>query len=248
MRRKALLIICNNTSSGFLSGPSADATNMVNHLTSPIGGQWYLNGEIEILNNPTLYQARYTIHNYLRHSDYSLFVFSGHGYINTDDRNLQYMELANGDLSIEEVITDVPRQSIIIDACRGFESPIADEMQKSFSQRDESLSGDIFSTRQLFEQCVLSCAKGFSICYSASEDESATDSQKGGAYLFSLLRICELWSNQDSLNQQLPLQQAHSYAINYMRKNFLTRQNPIMKKERRKRYFPLAVKYTSIHG
>lgn len=51
-------------------------------------------------------------------------VFSGHGWINVDENNTQYLEVADGHVSINELITKADRQTILIDSCRGFFSPL----------------------------------------------------------------------------------------------------------------------------
>lgn len=245
MTRKALIIYCDNTESGKLPGPKPDNTNLRSHLTSPLGGDWY-DSEILSLNNPTKNQVLNAIRN-MGVSDYSFVVFSGHGYINTADNNKQYVELSDGDLSISSLVTSSNRQTIIIDACRGYYSPTTQLFSKGLSGTFENFSGRQ-STRELFDHHLSQCEEGLSIMYAASENQSASDSDKGGAYLFSVLKVCELWEGSNTENQKFSIKDAHTHGITYMNKNFETKQKPVMQAEKRMRYFPLAVKWTMING
>jgi len=245
MTRKALIVYCDNTESGKLPGPSADNQNLRTHLTSPLGGDWY-DSEIISLNNPTKLQVLQSIRT-IGVADYSFVVFSGHGYINTADNHKQYVELSDGDLSISNLVSNSKRQTIIIDACRGYYSPTTQMFSKGLSGTFENFSGRQ-STRKLFDHHLNNCEEGLSVMYAASKNQSASDSDKGGAYLFSILKVCEIWAQNDSKKQKFSIRDAHNSGIIYMNKNFETKQKPTMHAEKRMRYFPLAVKWTQING
>lgn len=243
MNRKALIIYCDNTESGFLRGPSVDNTNLRNYLTSYCGGDWYDN-EIRSLNNPTIQQVRNAI-NLMTNTDYSFVVFSGHGWINTDEDNTQYLEVADGDISINELITDADRQTILIDACRGFLSPLMESFEKGLSGAVRTYSSAT-STRTLFNSLVLKAEEGLSVMYSASENQSSVDSQKGGAYIYSVIAVCRNWFANNKTSNYLTIKNAHDVAIPFMNSKFITKQKPVMATEKRMRYFPFAVKFTPL--
>lgn len=240
MKRKALIIFCDNTESGFLSGPSVDNTNLRNYLTSYCGGDWY-DKEIESLHNPTIQKVRNAI-NLMTNTDYSFVVFSGHGWINTDEDNTQYLEVADGDISINELITDADRQTILIDACRGFLSPLMESFEKGLSGAVRTYSSTT-STRTLFNSLVLKAEEGISVMYSASENESSVDSKKGGAYIYSVIAVCRNWFINNKTANYLTIKNAHDLAIPFMKTKFITKQKPVMTTEKRMRYFPFAVKF-----
>jgi len=246
MKRRALIIYCNNTSSGPLPGPEPDNRNLINHLTSSLGGDW-LSDEIMSLSNPTIRQVDTAVSAFLNGADYTFVVFTGHGYINSEDSDLQYMEVRDGDISIRQLLTSVKRQTIIIDACRGYLSPSQQELTKGLSSHFENFSARQ-STRQLFERGILNAEEGITVLYSASENQSSSDSKKGAAYLFSILKVCDLWEESDKSNSLFTLKDAHEYGTKYMKNNFITNQEPTMNSEKRMRYFPLAVKFTRIFG
>jgi hypothetical protein len=247
MIRRALIIFCNNTSSGRLNGPTADNTNLRNHLTSYLGGDWY-DSEILSLNNPTQQQVINAVANFLSGADYSFTVFSGHGWINTDENRTQYLEVSNGDISLMKLISDSPRQTILIDACRGFYSPSGQTLTKGMSGVYENFTGDPMSTRRIFDNAVLAAEEGITVLYAANENQSAVDSDRGGVYTYSVLKACKNWGSSDRRYNILTVKEAHNLGTTYMLSNFVTRQQPTMNQEKRKRYFPLSVKFTPIHG
>lgn len=239
IKRKALIIYCTDTSSGELSGPTADNCAIRSYLKSDTGGKWY-DDEIISLHNPNVEEVKYTIKTGFVGVDYSFVVFSGHGCI-FKDNNLQYIEVIDGDIALSNLITAAPRQTLVIDACRGyFSGPLTERMIKSFSV--QTSSSDI---RRTFNKAVMEAEKGLSILYSASEDESSVDTSKGGAYIYSLVHVCKKWgSNPDNGNYLLDVREAHIRASKYMKNNFITLQNPEMNMEKRCRYFPIAVNET----
>jgi len=241
MTRRAIIVVCDNTRSGELSGPLVDNYNLRKHLLSNLGGDWQKN-EILSLINPTKENVINSIIEFFFEADYTLFVFSGHGYINLNDGNRQYMELFDDDISIMDVITGVKRQAIIIDACRGFYSEQDDIiLEDKYSPFSDFIGAQ--STRELFEEHVLSCEEGLTILYSASENQTSLDTESGGAYLVSLLKVCELWKNNIGGSSKFSLREAHNYGAEFMRENFETIQKPVMNAEKRKRWYPLAVKF-----
>ena len=135
MKRKALIIYCTDTPSGELNGPVYDCKNMTAYLTSSLGGAWEPD-EIVPLHNPTIRKVRSVIQNEFQDLDYSMVLFSGHGFINTED-GYQYLEMMDGDTIINILKTGAPRQTAIIDACRGYESAISDSTLKTFSAMNE---------------------------------------------------------------------------------------------------------------
>ncbi|MBR3947466.1 MAG: caspase family protein [Bacteroidales bacterium] len=240
MNRKALIIYCTKTDSGPLTGPKMDNNNIREYLKSDVGGQWY-DKEIISLENPTISQVRRCITNEFVNVDYSFIVFSGHGYIDESD-NKDYLEVANGDIPLSMLIPSVvPRQTLIIDACRGYYSRINDSLQKSFSNLYEYFSGHP-DTRTVFDSAVCQAEEGLTILYSASENQSSLDTNKGGAYIYSLLSICKEWEEVvKNRNVYLDLKDAHDYACKYLKDNFNTIQRPTMNMEKRRTYFPIAV-------
>jgi hypothetical protein len=246
MKRRALIIYCDNTESGELDGPPFDNENYRSFLTNNIGGRWKDN-EILSLQNPKSALVNRAVREFLNGSDYTFTIFTGHGFLNADDNNRQYLEVSDCDISILNLRTTAKRQSLIIDACRGFHSP-SQALLKGFSELYEYFTGDPYSTRQIFEKAVMGAEEGWTVLYAASRNQTALDTDNGAAYLLSLLFCAENWAENDNKYNIIDLKVIHEYAKVYLYENFDTIQIPSMNKEKRLRYFPFAVKTTPIHG
>lgn len=243
MIRRALIIYCPNTKSGRLEGTVYDNKNYRNFLKSNLGGDWRDN-EIISLENPTSLIVRKAIQ-LLNSADYTFIVFSGHGYINTNDSR-QYLELTDGDITTFNLRSNALRQTLLIDACRGFYIP-QQPVIKGFSDTYENFTGSQ-STREIFDRALIRADSGWTILYAASENQSALDTGGGGAYLLSLLEITEAWYNTDRKSNILPLDVSHERAKKYLLKNYESIQVPVKNSEKRKVYFPFAVKFTLLQG
>lgn len=246
MKRRALIIYCDDTASGELSGPPFDNEHYRSFLTSNLGGRWE-DSEILSLPNPKASLVTRAVKEFLNGADYTFTIFTGHGFLNSDENNRQYLEVADGDISILNLRTTAKRQTLIIDACRGFHSP-SEAILKGFSEVYEHLTGDPYSTRLMFNNAVMRAEEGWTVLYAASRNQTALDTDNGAAYLLSLLHTAENWEEIDKKNNIIGLKVIHDYAKIYLSENFETIQIPSMNKEKRLRYFPFAVKVTSIYS
>jgi len=246
MKRRALIIYCDNTDSGKLVGPPYDNKYYREFLQSKLGGDW-TDKEILSMRNPNSAWVLRGVTEFLNGADYTFTIFTGHGFLNEDDNNRQYIELENKSIAISNLRTTARRQTLIIDACRGYYSPYR-ELIKSFSEQYDHFIGDPHSTRQMFDNAVLRAEEGWTILYAASENQTALDTGNGAAYLLSLLKIAEHWEKFNKRNNVLTLKGAHNFAKNYVFDNFDTIQEARMNKEKRLKHFPFAVKASLLHG
>jgi len=244
MKRKALIIYMTNSPSGKLEGPVFDYENIYRFLTSNLGGNWYSN-EILALENPTRRQLKENI-SQMVDSDYTFVVFSGHGEFEQNTK-LQYIELLDDEVSIKELIVGSKRQTIIIDACRGYFSMRERLLEKSmnFSMSSEFVHQEI-STRELFNDKLEKTEEGLTILYAANENQTALDTNIGAAYISSLLNVAEKWGRSSNTITELTIKDAHEKAIDYLHNNYITNQMPVMNNEKRLRYYPFAVKYSKL--
>ncbi len=243
MKRRALIVYCDNTHSGKLPGSIHDNNNYVRFLQSKTGGLWDIS-EIQSLRNPTIAMVTREIGVFLNDADYTFMVFTGHGFIklNGENRKKQHIELKDGDIPISSLKTNSKRQTLLIDACRGFYSPIKYRLE-DFSMY-EQFTGDSsdIQTREIFDTAIMKAEEGWSILFASSENQTALDTESGGAYLFSLLKASELWKQNDKLNSVLNLKSVHNLGSRYLNINFDTTQRPVMNREKRLVHFPFAVK------
>lgn len=243
MIRRALIIYCDNTNSGHLPGPVWDNYNIRNYLMSHIGGDWF-ETEIKSVRNPSSKDVILLVGSFLNKADYSFIVFSGHGYFSGSNM-IQYLELYNGSFPINILKTNSPRQTIIIDACRGLVS-LNENQQKGLSGfLPEPFIGDpMANTRYLFDRLILQADEGLTVLYSASINQTSLDTNLGGAYIISLFKMVDLWHQSDNIGCMLDLYRANELSKHYL-KNFNTKQIPTLNREKRLRYFPLGVRNIS---
>ena len=213
MKRRALIVYCDNTQSGKLPGPLHDFNKYVEFLTSPLGGGWY-EDEILGLPNPTKQDIMTTGHEFLAGADYTFTIFTGHGYIRKSEScNCQYVELADKEISIRELKSTSPRQLLIIDACRRYQ--IVTEGIKKIASAHESLMNFSVITemsRRLFDEQISNSEYGITVLYAASENESALDTDKGAAYLLSLLDAAKQWE-KESTDSVLSIENEQTFLI-----------------------------------
>ena len=244
MERRALIIYCDNTSSGPLPGPSKDNENFVSFLQSNLGGNWGPD-EIESLHNPSKKDVLRIKRSHLDTADYSFVVFSGHGNINVyADGEEQMLETADGEISIFDLRTEASRQTLIVDACRAREFAQQEPIVKSADLSESLKLGQ--QTREIFDKHVQAADQGWSVLFAASENESARDTFGGAAFLLSLLRAAKHWSEVGDREEYFPLNLAHEQATQILRRRYVTDQHPQMIIEKRRRHFPFAVKRSGL--
>lgn len=247
MSRRALIIYCDNTPSKPLVGPIADRNNFFRFLTSPLGGSWD-EGEIVPLRNPTITRVKNAIRR-LNGADYTFIIFTGHGEVRQKSiNNIQYLELSDGDISVLELRSTAPKQTIIVDACRGYAKDTDIEFAKAMEHLEESGFAGRESTREIFDSWLNQCENGLVVLYAASEDETALDTPNGAAYLLSLLICAEAWAETDKKYSVLPLNIVHEWAVAFVSENFETIQVPEIKGQKRRNFFPFAVKNIPIYS
>lgn len=233
-----MIILCDNTRSGYLRGAVPDGRNLYNHLISPLGGEW-AGGEILTLRNPKASQLVIAVTTFLRHADYSFISFSGHGFM--DGGASQFIELEDRAIPLESLVGDVPRQTFLIDACRNYYTPVRPD--QGIYGVPEQFTGDIFTTRGLFDEAVLTAGEGISVMFSASKNQTALDSDAGGAYTYSVLRGCKIWERHASTSTVFSIDDAHRIGTTYMREHFSATQEPEILHTNVYGRFPLAVRF-----
>jgi hypothetical protein len=240
MNRKALIIYMTNSPSGKLGGPAFDHQNLCSFLTSDLGGNWNQN-EITTLENPEKSRVIDEIFNMSR-CDYAFVVFSGHGELE-EDTDIQYLELMNCSIPIKELTVNCKKQTIIIDACRRFftfREKLFHKKQNQLSLNKSNLVNT--STREIFDNSLAKAEKGLTILNSASDNETALDTDHGAAYISSLIESAQEWEASYGNENILSLKDANKSAAKYLHFYFETIQKPKMNYEKRLIYFPFAVR------
>jgi hypothetical protein len=203
-------------------------------LLSLLGGEWR-EEEITELWSPT----RIVLLNLLRQirNDYTFLTFSGHGYVFPADERT-YVNLAGEDVASDyELISQSPRRTIIIDACRSY-NPIPAPSPPPLQKLAEALTFE--TTRQIFDQSLSRAEKGTIILYSTGSDEAADSNEKGGFFTQSILNGARQWYNTTS-EDVLDVHKAFVRAGSILQ-TYPGPQHPEIKTGRRNKMFPFAVR------
>lgn len=243
MERRALIIYCDATDSGYLSSPLHDNQNFQEFLMSSLGGQWYKH-EIQSLHNPKISEVRASVRDFCSGADYTLVLYTGHG---GTDRNsgLQLLELSDGDISILDLRTDAPKQLMIFDTCREYLEVRHEGVIKLARLLDRKGAREN-QTRALYDHFLRKAGDGISILYSSSLNQASPDGDYGGYYLLSLIEVAKAWAKDINIDQCFNIRIAHLSAVKYMQANYPTIQKPQMVSEKRHVYFPFAVKRSTL--
>jgi len=185
MKRIALIIGSSGSPDEFLPGVEVDVRSYRNFLLSPVGGQWYQNEIITLLDEDILIvrDAIAKIRNY--RPDFAFVVFAGHGYYFT--RNTQRVLMVGSDELYENELRKLaPRELLIIDTCAGMEKEI---------YKEEAMVEGLIKTakfidyRKIYEEAIKRCLPQEIILYGSSPGEYSADTPRGGLFSKTLLEV-----------------------------------------------------------
>jgi len=181
--RCAILIGCPGPSHNFLRGVKQDLFNLRKYLRSDNGGAW-IDEEITTLYDATLSDVFSAIQNSV--ADYVFVYFSGHGYTSAEG----YRMVSLRDYAVSDVflLNASPRQLIVVDACRNYES-VGYGKFPSLEKEYYSISGPPVDTRELFDRAIRNSPRGKMIIHSTRPGYSSYDSVHGGYFTHALLTL-----------------------------------------------------------
>lgn len=230
---KHILLIGNpgdKDADNYCAGVLKDLENYKNYFKSFAGGEWY-DSEITCLVKPDCFTVRNELKK-MAELDYSIIVFSGHGY-SRDGQT--YVELKPGE-DDDDYCNDIPesefmnsgRRLIILDCCRknipliNLDESVSEQFAKHFAMER--------STRKTYESTLLNSAKINTILYSCSLNEySQDDERSGGVYSYNLVKsACQLYDSLDA-GKYYPATAAHNLASKEVTKISNNTQNPAKK-------------------
>lgn len=225
----------------YLPGVERDVINYYNFLTSILGGSWHSN-EVDVLpkNSSSL-----KIMNVLRSTrfDYVVTIFSGHGGINVNNGknflNINEREI----IYLNQLTANSPKQLAIIDSCSTFEN-IQVVLESQFIGDPFGYVSSLtpLQARALFNDRVQKSNPGWAVMYSASPGQLSIDTPFGGAFSLSLLESTRVWGNDPENGRVLPINVAHAFTKDYLKRNFETIQTPKILHSELKPNFPFAIK------
>lgn len=246
MNRKALLIGSPGKpgTDGYLGGVARDLDNYNRFLKGPLGGAW-LSEEITTLNDPPASTVRAGIQT-LKSADYSLVLFSGHGYHSSNRRSTIVCLRNDEEMDSTELRAGASKHSLILDCCRVVaKTTLAEDALAKMDAMARSLSTS--QCRYYYDQAISECPTGQIILFACDVDETAgDDSRRGGYFAYNLIDVAETWAenNTTDLSKRyatLRVPRAHDRACEAVQRLTSNRQNPQIEKPRTEPYFPFAI-------
>lgn len=241
MKRKAFLIASPHEegTSNFLPGVTPDIKNMKKHLLSNAGGAWRTD-EIEILKNPSRDDVLSKIQG---EYDFIIIQYSGHGFEYTST-GTQLDINPKQKIGLEEIHRNIsaPRRYYFIDCCRGI-VPEDKQILRCSMENFSNVQDSAIDYRKRYEDIILSCEEGLSVIYSCDMKQSADEDPQGlgGIFTLSYINASKKHSFVD-LKKYYSIKTIFTEANTLMKTNYpLSMQNPVMKPERRERYFPFII-------
>ena len=232
--RKAIILYCPGVDNqkGALPGTREDERLFRDFLLSDKGGCWH-EDEIKSRENPTRQEAE-VLAGWLFDADYSLVVFSGHGYTDSHD-NKVHIEMSDGDI-LEEKLIRTPKATLIIDSCRVYYSRF-DENVAALNRKNAQVNATLTS-RFHYDHLLQQADTGHIFLHAANVNEAASANQTGSYYITSLLA-----NANNSTTPVLTVEDAHYGAITYLNNQYpATTQNPTISGSiKRKHWFPFAI-------
>lgn len=249
MKRKAL-IISNPGEIGadnYCEGVNRDVNNYFRFFQAPYGGLWRFD-EIQHLHQPSTPILRNSISE-LKYYEYSIIVFSGHGYYDSDYGSTMIEINKLSSINSNELMNASPKQTVILDCCRKvWPVTLLEERMVKFAAKAANILNEEECLR-LYNQRISDCSNSRVILHSCKIDQEAyDDSEKGGYYSYSLIQESEEWKEQTlrviDLNSKyniLSVVAAHDFAVPKVIQKSSNNQYPQIEKPRSGDYFPFCI-------
>ncbi|BAL83429.1 hypothetical protein SELR_17210 [Selenomonas ruminantium subsp. lactilytica TAM6421] len=243
MKRKILILLnpgdCNDKEH-YCAGVYKDRDNYINFFKSNKGGAWE-DDEIIVRDRVNYCTVKSDLQ-LLDKMDYSMVIFSGHGY--TDVNRKTVLELSPQDECYAEVLIH-PKRTVILDCCRKIYYPETLERKATLDSLllTENMSlVTHYEARMIYEREIARSDKSPIILYSCDLDECSNDiSSRGGLYSRSLIEVGCQWNGPGTLS----VVNAHYKAIDAFNQERYE-QHPQISKPRllHSSYYPFALDLT----
>ena len=235
----------------YCKGVFADVANYQRLLKSPHGGFWQ-QGEISVLNRPSISQVRQAVRDLSSHT-YSFIVFSGHGWYSSKDMCNVLTLRKSEEIASTELLNGASKRTAILDCCRKVHNESISESRSMAKAMVMEVSGivrraDPVKCRDMFFSLISKASLGIIQINSCSIAETAGDDETlGGTYSSSLIAVAEQWAEQESKKPYWSpanvnsIVGAHSPANSMTQRRSGGTQNPQITKPRSGDYFPFTV-------
>lgn len=228
----------------YCGGVLRDLAFYPEYFRSPLGGAWK-ESEVTVLSRPTLQTTRDALQT-LKHADYSVAIFTGHGHTDPTRRSTILSLRRGHQIDSLELRRGAPKHTLILDCCREVSTPRIATVTESREALMAKAALDPMKCRYYFERALQQCAPGLVVLHACSIGEVAGDDPTaGGYYSSSILSESREWSKSDrfELGYCYPLSVADVHERAIPRVNDLSggRQHPQIEKPRTERHFPFGI-------
>ncbi|MFI4919726.1 MAG: caspase family protein, partial [Legionellales bacterium] len=186
----------------YCQGVNEDLKNYKSFLLSPLGGTWY-EDEVDVLIQPSIPELRISLH-LLRGHDYSLVIFTGHGYYSLEQDSTILEINKNDEIESEELMNKTDKQTVILDCCRKVERIVVSE-EREILRKAVGMELDPTTCRKCYDKKIEQCDRDIIVMYACDIDEKAIDRPEGGLYSSSLLKSVQHWYQNISNNSNTNL-------------------------------------------
>jgi hypothetical protein len=240
MKRFALLIEASEVpNEDKLPGAKADVANFREWICSKPGGAWFTT-EIVELHTPTLSEVKKAI-TAAGKMDFAFVTFAGHG-IHSQELDETKACLRDGRMVIRDLIPNVERCTIVVDACRNVVSErLLESIEFSLARQKYMKFAEDRNARRDFEVQVAKAEKGYEFLYSCGLNESAGDTPTGGFFSWYLVQGGNEFAQRNEGGKNW---YSVKSAFNFAAKKTTERhrpQHPQFEPGRRTEHFPFAV-------
>lgn len=242
MIRRALIIACPDKE---IPGVRQDAVNYRRYLLSALGGAWE-SGEIVALESPTRQQVNSELDR-LESAEYSMVIFSGHGYHPSRLGSPHVILRAGVEIDGEMLKRGAQKHTLIFDCCRRLEREPLQERRMSKAMDSLKRGLDASDCRLYFDKNLSTCPAGLVVLHACGFDEiSYESSASGGWYSSALVDAAREWQINSSVDTSrsydvLTIPHAHDAAATAVIRQSGNRQHPARDQPRTGPYFPFAI-------
>jgi hypothetical protein len=253
MPTKRALLICNPGEPGdqnYCRGVYVDIKNYNRFLTSPEGGGW-LTSEIEPpMERPTKGALRLKITE-LAHYDFTLIMFTGHGWYSSTDRDRVLILRKDEEIASLELCQYANKRIVVLDSCQVVHQESLMEKRAHMvcfaHEARIPRQANMENCRKLYTKEIDAAPRGFIRTFSCAINEKSIDNDEtGGLYNSSLINSAEGWAISQANSpwvkeDSFSIVQSHEEAAAQTRKDSGGTQNPSIEKPKSEPYYPFAV-------
>ena len=194
---KRLLFLVSNAGNrgtdSYLSGVPVDMNKYATFFQSPQGGNWKKEEILKFNSKRTKLTIESLKDKLSKGYDYCIFIYCGHGSLNTHNESCVYLDKDSTDLTkIQDIVNafDKERVLFIFDCCRGTwnDASSSTRHRAAFCAPPSLSRKDITKCLKMYNQAFMQIPAGTKkVAYSTSKEQYADEDSNGGLFSQSLI-------------------------------------------------------------